>query len=230
MQAQEIKEKLLQLIHEASTVDIHLAKRLEEINRWVKDIKPGSLTSKKYVLAFLLQVIRDSTVLLKLQALSSHEEQQFEYERMTPTESYWYRILFPKWINATDPKFSIWKQKLMAGEYSQKDADVLRLVTETIIRRKGYVCQRYIIDLSMATDLIISYRQQKILCVQITSVSEELYQEKYEDWITTLQNWSIDRGLFLSYNPSDTSFIEQLANLSLYNSDNLPVNRYLKFP
>lgn len=94
----------------------------------------------------------------------------------------------------------------------------------------GSVFLRYVADLSMATDLIVSNRQNQALCIQITSVSEELNQQKYEDWISTLQKWSIERGLFLSYNPRDTSFIEQLVDVLLYNSDILPVNSYLKYP
>ncbi|MCC3431771.1 MAG: hypothetical protein JGK08_17600, partial [Microcoleus sp. PH2017_04_SCI_O_A] len=52
MQAQEIKDKLNSLISEADLIDPSLARRLDEINRWVKDVKPGSLTAKKFVLAF----------------------------------------------------------------------------------------------------------------------------------------------------------------------------------
>lgn len=230
MQANNIKQTLRSIIQEASVVNTNLARRLEDINRWIKDVKPGSLTAKTYVLTFIIQVITDSTVLLRLQALSSPEEQQLQYQRMTPTQCYWYSILFPKWINETDPKFPIWKQKLMAGEFVQEDANVLKLVSDNIQSNGGSVFLRYVADLSMATDLIVSNRQNQALCIQITSVSEELNQQKYEDWISTLQKWSIERGLFLSYNPRDTSFIEQLVDVLLYNSDTLPVNSYLKYP
>ena len=54
---QEIKEKLKSLIEEASTIDPRLAIRLNQINRWIKDVKPGSLTAKKFVLFFLQQGI-----------------------------------------------------------------------------------------------------------------------------------------------------------------------------
>jgi len=52
LQAQEIKDKLNSLISAADPIDPSLARRLDEINRWVKDVKPGSLTAKKFVMAF----------------------------------------------------------------------------------------------------------------------------------------------------------------------------------
>ncbi|GJD21370.1 hypothetical protein RIVM261_063260 [Rivularia sp. IAM M-261] len=230
LQAQNIKESLKAIIQEAKAIDTNLARRLEEINRWVKDVKPGSLMAKQFVLGFLIQIIKDSTTLLKIQTLSSPEEQRQIYDRMTPTEHYWYSVLFPKWINEPDPKFFIWRQKLMAGEFSQEDDDVLKSVSENILRCGGSFWQRYILDLSMATDLIVSNRKNQALCVQITTVSEEFYQEKYEDWVSTLQYWSIERGLFFSYNPRDTSFLEQLVDALLYHSDSLTMGRYLKLP
>lgn len=230
MQGKEIKDKLKSLIGEASSIDPCLARRLDEINRWVKDVKPGSLTAKKLVIVFLLEVIRDSTVWLKLKALPSEEEQQSELEQMTPTERYWYSYLFPKWLNETDPKFSIWKQKLMAGEFNQADGNLIQSIASDIVRREGTFWHCYVADLSMATDLIVSSRQRKPLCIQVTSVSEEFLQQKYADWENTLQSWGINRGLFLSYNPGLSNFVTQLVNVALYNSDNLRVGSYLKFP
>jgi hypothetical protein len=230
LQGKEIKDKLKSLIGEASSIDPCLARRLDEINRWVKDVKPGSLTAKKLVIVFLLEVIRDSTVWLKLKALPSEEEQQSELEQMTPTERYWYSYLFPKWLNETDPKFSIWKQKLMAGEFNQADGNLIQSIASDIVRREGTFWHCYVADLSMATDLIVSSRQRKPLCIQVTSVSEEFLQQKYADWENTLQSWGINRGLFLSYNPGLSNFVTQLVNVALYNSDNLRVGSYLKFP
>lgn len=230
MQGKEIKDKLKSLIGEASSIDPCLARRLDEINRWVKDVKPGSLTAKKFVTAFLLEVITDSTVWLKLKALPSEEEQQSKLEQMTPTERYWYSYLFPKWLNETDPKFSIWKQKLMAGEFNQADANIIKSIATDIVRREGTFWHCYVADLSMATDLIVSSGQRKPLCIQVTSVSEEFLQQKYADWENTLKLWGINRGLFLSYNPGISNFVTQLVNIALYNSDNLRVGSYLKFP
>jgi len=226
----EIKAQLKSLIKEASSIEPCLAKRLDEINRWVKDIKPGSLTAKKFVMAFLLEVIRDADVWLKLKGLSSPELQDSAFEQMTPTERYWYHYLFPLWLNSNDPKFYIWKQKLMSCEFSQTDDDILNSIAQTIESRGGTVWRRYITDFSMATDLIVSYRQRKPLCLQVTTVSNDHSQKKYQNWQNTLQMWVIDRGLFLSYNPGKPDFLEQLVTITLHNSDFLPLGRYLQFP
>jgi hypothetical protein len=229
LQAKEIKDQLKHLIEQASSIDPNLAKKLREINRWVKNIKPGSLTAKPFVLAFLLEVITDSTIWLIIQSSPSVEAQNAKFEQMTPNERYWYGYLFPRWINATDAKFYIWKQKLMAGEFNQLDDDIIKAIAHNIVQREGSVWHRYIADLSMATDLIISSHQQKPLCIQVTSVSEEFNHQKYHYWQNTLHSWEIERGLFLSYNPKDVNFIKQLVNIALYNSDYLSGGKYLKF-
>ena len=228
MQAKEIKEKLKSLIEQASSIDQNLARRLDEINRWVKNIKPGSLTAKPFVIAFLLEVITDSTIWLIIKSLPSEEEQKAKFEQMTPIERYWYAYLFPRWFNASDSKFYIWKQKLMAGEFNQLDDDIIKLIAQDIVNREGSFWQRYIADLSMATDLIVS-RNNEPLCIQVTSVSEEFNYQKYQAWQNTLRSWEIERGLFLSYNPKDADFVNQLVNVALYNSDYLSGGKYLKF-
>ncbi|WP_193194777.1 hypothetical protein [Nostoc sp. MG11] len=229
MQAKEIKDKLKSLIEQASSIDPDLARRLDEINRWVKNIRPGNLTAKPFVLAFLLEVITDSTIWLIIKSLPSAEEQKAKFEQMTPNERYWYGYLFPRWINASDSKFYIWKQKLMSGEFNQVDNDIIRSIAQDVVQREGSVWQRYIADLSMATDLIISSRNNQPLCIQVTSVSEELNQQKYQAWQNTLRSWEIERGLFLSYNPKNYNFVNQLVNVALFNSDYLSGGKYLKF-
>lgn len=230
MQAQEIKDKLNSLITEADPIDPSLARRLDEINRWLKDVKPGSLTAKKFVMAFLLQLIQDSQVWLAVQSLPSGIEQKAAFELMTPGERYWYSYLFPKWLRENDRKFYIWKQKLKAGKFDPADDLVIRAIAARIVERQGTILYRYVADLSMATDSIISNRQHQPLCIQVTTLSNEFSQQKYHDWQQTLQDWGIDRGLFLSYDKSDENFLNQLVNIALYNSDNLPAGRYLKFP
>jgi hypothetical protein len=229
LQGKEIKDKLKSLIGEASSIDPCLARRLDEINRWVKDVKPGSLTAKKLVILFLIQMIKHSQILLDVKALVSEEEQESYYEQVTPTEKYWYGELFPKWLSEDDPKFYIWRQKLMAGEFSQEDAYLIESIANNIKRRGGTVWQSYVADLSMATDIIVSSRQKKPLCIQLTSLSDEFSQEKSEYWENTLRFWGIERGLFLSYNPGEADFVNQIVNIALYNSDNLRTGIYLKF-
>lgn len=229
MQATEIKEKLQSLINEASSIDPSLEKRLVEINRWVKYVKPGSLTSKRFVVAFLLQIIRDAEAWLRLKSLASEQEQQLALEQLKPTVKYWYSYLFAQWLNKNDPKFHIWRQKLMAGEFSQRDARVIEALTNMIRRRQGTVVQRYIADFSMATDIIISSRQNQPLCIQLTTLSDQFSQAKSKDWENTLRFWEIERGLFLSFNPTANDFENQLVNIALHNSDNLRTDIYLRF-
>lgn len=229
LQAKEIKDQIQLLIEQASSLDPNLARRLDEINRWVKNLKPGSLMAKPFVLAFLLEVITDSTIWLLIKSLPSPEAQQAKFEQMTPNERYWYGYLFPKWINASDSKFYIWKQKLMAGEFNQVDDDIIRAIAQDITSRDGSFWQRYIADLSMATDLIVSNRHHQPLCIQVTSVCQELHHQKYQAWENTLRSWEIKRGLFLSYNPQNANFVNQLVNIALYNSDYLAGGKYLNF-
>lgn len=169
----------------------------------------------------------------KLGSSSNHylhqEEQQSAFNALTPTLEYWYSYLFPKWLSENDPKFYIWKQKLMAGEFSQEDGDVIKFIANSIKINGGTLVQRYVADLSMATDIIVSSREEKSLCIQLTSLSDEFSQEKFNDWENTLRFWEIDRGLFLSYNPSVTDFVNQIVNVALYNSDHLKTDIYLKF-
>jgi hypothetical protein len=231
LQAQDIKQTLKSLIKEASTIDPSLAKRLEQIDRWVKDVKSGSLNgnTKRFLRLFLEQIIKDSQIWLDIQALSSQEEQEVYYTKMTATEKYWFRELFAKWLKENDPKFIIWRQKLMAGDFRQEDGDLLNSVVNSIEVRGGTVIKRYIADLSMATDIIVSSRQDKALCIQLTSLANKYSQEKSDSWESTLRFWAIERGLFLNYNPGKNDFINKIVNLSLHNSDNLKSRIYLKF-
>ncbi len=229
MQAKDIKNRLKYLIREASIVDPNLARRLDEINRWVKDLKPGSLTAKKFVILFLEQVIRDSEAWLRVKSLPTYEEQQAAFNALKPSLKFWYGYLFPKWLSENDSKFYIWRQKLKSGEFSGEDADLIASVVNNIQRRGGTVVKRYIADLSMATDIIVSSGYDKPLCVQLTSLSEEFYQEKSHNWESTLRFWKIDKGLLLSYNPGVTDFVDRIVNVTLYNSNNLETGIYLTF-
>ncbi|MEA5593969.1 hypothetical protein [Rivularia sp. UHCC 0363] len=229
MQAKDIKNRLKSLIREASIVDPSLASRLDEIDRWVKDLKPGSLTAKKFVILFLEQVIRDAEAWLRVKSLPTYEEQQAAFNALKPSLKFWYSYLFPKWLNENDAKFYIWRQKLMSGEFAGEDIDFIASVINNVQRRGGTVVKRYIADLSMATDIIVSSKSDKSLCVQLTSLSEEFFQEKSNNWESTLRFWKIDKGLLLSYNPGVTDFVDRIVNVTLYNSDNLETGIYLTF-
>ena len=228
MQAREIEPKLKQLIYFASLVEPVLAKRLEEIWRWIKDIKSGSLLQKKFLMGFLLEIIKDTEIWLELQVLNPEDRECF-LDRLTPTVRYWYEDLFPTWFKDRDRKFHIWKQKLKSGEFHPTDTELIKSIADRIKDRDGSVVHRYIADFSMATDVIVSSDEGKPLCVQITSVSDEYSQGKYDRWADTLKEWNIQRGLFISYNPSQEEFIIQLVNVVLFNSQNLPEESYRRF-
>ncbi|NEP77325.1 MAG: hypothetical protein F6K17_04080 [Okeania sp. SIO3C4] len=228
LQAREIKAQLKSLIQEASSVDSHLAKRLDEVNKWIKHLKPGTLTTKKFVILFLIQLIQDSKTFLNLKSIEKEIERESYYKKMPPTEQYWYQELFPKWLKEKDPKFYIWKQKLMSGEFTQEDREIIKAIANQIKLNQGRVLQRYIVDLSMATDIIVSGSQEKPLCIQLTSLSKKFAKDKVEKWQGTLVFWEIHRGLFLSYNPGKQNFKNELVKTILDNSDNLQKGNYLK--
>lgn len=228
LQAKEISPKLRDLVRIASMLEPALATRLEQVWRWIKDIKPGSLTQKKFLMSFLLELIRDAEFWLQLKVVTE-EEKEFFFKQLTPTVRYWYEYLFPKWFNEQDLKFYIWKQKLRSGEFNQEDAALIRSIAHEIKSREGSVIQRYVADFSMATDVIVSSHTGKPLCVQVTSIADEFSNQKYEHWKNTLQEWEIERGIFVSYNPAREEFVIQLVNLILHNSNHLPEAKYLKF-
>ncbi|MFO0052803.1 MAG: hypothetical protein ACOVQ3_18740 [Dolichospermum sp.] len=228
MHPQQIREKLKSLIEEASSIDPSLAIKLNQINNWIKDVKPGTLMSKRFVLLFLQQFIRDTEIRLDIKRLTSEAERQDFYESMTPPERYWYGELFPRWLSKNDPKFYIWRKKLMSGEFNQEDEKLINLIADVIKRNGGQVLQRYIIDLSMASDIIVSSVQEQPLCIQLTSQSQEFTQTKSDDWEDTLISWGIARGLFLSFNPGKSDFINQIVILALDKSDNLNNGIYQK--
>lgn len=228
MHPQDIKEKLKSLIEEASTIDRSLAIRLQQINNWIKDVKSGTLISKRFVILFLQQFIRDTEIRLDIKRLTSEAERQDVYELMTPPERYWYGELFPRWLSKNDPKFNIWRKKLMSGEFNQEDEKLINLIADVIKLNGGQALQRYIIDLSMASDIIVSSIQEQPLCIQLTSQSQEFTQAKSDDWENTLISWGIARGLFLSFNPGESDFINQIVNLALDKSDNLNNGIYQK--
>ena len=227
-QARDIKTQLKSLIQEASSIDPYLAKRLDEVNKWIKHLKPGTLITKKFVMLFLKQLIEDSQKFLIIKSIEKEIEGEFDYRQMTPTEQYWYKELFPKWLQEKDPKFYTWKQKLMSGKFTQEDREIIQAIANKIQFNQGTILRRYIVDLSMATDMIVSGIKEKPLCIQLTTLSKKFTQNKAEKWQDTLVFWEIDRGLFLSYNPGKENFQNELVKTTLDNSDNLQKGNYLK--
>ena len=226
MHPQQIKEKLKSLIEEASTIDRSLAIRLNQINNWIKDVKPGTLMSKRFVILFLLEIIRDADAWIKFQSLASEVEKQSALDALPPTLKYWYGDLFPRWLSKEDNRFYIWRKELMAGNFTQEDALLIDSISRIIKQDGGTIVKRYIADLSMATDIIVSGSQNKPLCVQLTSLDQEFLPNKVTKWKDRLIFWEIERGLFLSYNPKNQDFVNQIVNTALDNSDHLNSGSY----
>jgi hypothetical protein len=224
--AREIEPELKRLSSLATLLEPGLADRLEEIRRWIKDKKPGLLTSKKYVIDFLYELILDTHTWLGLQTLTELEKEEV-FKQMSSVERFWYEFLFPKWFNECDPKLPIWKQKMMSGDFSKSDEPLLNLIVYQIQRDGADVLRRYIVDLSMATDLVVSSSSETPLCVQLTILANEYLTSKKQHWEATLRYWGIERSLFLNFNPSHPiATIPRLANEIIWQSDNLPPSCY----
>jgi hypothetical protein len=112
----------------------------------------------------------------------------------------------------------------MAGEFDQKDEAIINDLRDRIDQYGGSSWACYILDLSMATDLITSGSLEKPLCIQLTTLQGKFTVEKQELWEITLKSWKIQRGLFVSFNPMNDRAV--LASRVLQESDRLPDSGY----
>lgn len=222
-QGKDVQIQLALLIEEAEEIDEQLTHRLAEVYHWIKDLKVGQIQAKRLLLAFLIQLIEDAETYLQIQ------ENEVCLEEQTAVEQYWYGTLFPRWFKQPDPKFQHWKPKLKREDLPQDEAIIKRMADHINQKPDGQTWRSFIADFSMATDLIVSYHQQKSLCIQLTTLSEEHQENKYKEWQNTLQHWQISRGLFLSYNPSKTDALNRLVNTVLMNSDSCKDGQYKRF-
>jgi hypothetical protein len=221
--AKDIESELERLTAEVKSISPELASRLDEMRRWIKGKKPGQLMNKRHVMDFLIELYVDAKVWLDLQIVEPDARQAY-IDEMPPAERYWYTELFPQWFNEPDPKLSIWKQKLMAGEFDQDDKDLIDDLCDRLDAQQGSAWACYILDLSMATDLIASGTLQIPLGIQLTTLSSQYSMEKKVQWELTLSYWHIQRALFVSFNPSRDCTL--LAERLLQESDRLPDNCY----
>jgi hypothetical protein len=200
--AAQIKLELEQVITLAEQHEPLLAQRLQWFSRWIADKKPGLLTKKLLVIDFLIELTQDALLWLKIKDFNPEERQEF-FQRadLTPSEQYWYEILFPEWFRKTDPKMTTWTKKLMAEEFPKRDQPLLEKLIQAIEHQNGTSFDSYILDLAMATDFLISNRAQYPLAVQLTTNAPNLLQNKQTEWQKTLIYWGIERGVLFSYNP-----------------------------
>jgi hypothetical protein len=223
----EIKAEFTKLIEESSSVSPKLSQRLSEMNRWIADKKPGLLMSKPYVMQLLRELIADAAFLLAIESLPLEDREPL-FADLSQTEKYWYKILFPAWINEQDPKKDAWKKKLMAGEFNKSDERLIDKVCQEIKNLGGDTVNPYIADLSMATDLIASGIERLPLCVQLTSVQDSYSQTKQVNWLSTLEYWKIKRGLFIDFNPRLSQVEFKIAQKVFQDSDRIKENCYPK--
>jgi hypothetical protein len=224
--ANSIKSELEHLIEKARLIAPKLAERLNELTNWIKKKSPGELRNKKYVCDFLTEIIVDTDLWLKLQS-ATQEDRQEVLKIMSASERFWYEDLFPRWINEPDPKLNIWKSKLMDKNFNRADEEFLGRLEYEIEKYGGATWRNYILDLSMATDILVSGSLDQPLCTQLTTLSSQYTEDKVRQWELTLCHWAIKRGLFVSYNPM--GYYGNYSNLGLFilqKGDELPPDCY----
>ncbi len=200
--ANQIKPELDKIIAQADIIDPQLATRLRRFSRWIKDTKPGSLTKKPDVMGVILEVMKDARTLLDLRGLDPGEKlEYYGIAKFAPPERYWFETLFPLWFEISDPKLDIWTKKLMAEEFPSSDREIISKFANEFNKLGAPILKKYILDLSMATDLIISGLSQEPLAVQLTKSSLAMTIKKQGSWKVTLMYWSIQQGVFFSHDP-----------------------------
>lgn len=225
--SEDIKSLLLDYIQAFKQINkLKISNRLGEIHLWIKKKKQGLLKRKKFVMDFLVELLGDLELYLQIENLSEQNKQNF-IQSLSTVEKYWYLNLFPSWLQEEDPKLSIWKKKLMNEEFSGEDNKIITQISKDIkLLNGGEIIYRYILDLSMATDILVSFQKKKSLSVQLTTVNNSYLEEKKDKWLMTITYWHIERALLLSYNPQITS--EDLARFILNQSDTQNNHEVLK--
>ncbi|PSF32273.1 hypothetical protein C7H19_21835 [Aphanothece hegewaldii CCALA 016] len=223
----KIKQSLDTVIQQAILTEPLLAKRLRDLKKWIATKKDGLLMSKVQVLDLLTEIILDSELWLNLIQLSIDERQQVLDEELSSAEKFWIDVLFPSWFRENDPHSPIWKQKIMAGEFNQNDVFLINYLQQDLKELGGDSLWRYILDLSMATDLVVVGNQKLPICIQLTTLAGEGLTKKKENWQNIQAYWNIKRALLVSYYPKGLCY-KSLAKIILNDSDTLPAICYIK--
>lgn len=113
----------------------------------------------------------------------------------------------------------------MAEEFPNTDsADILGFGKE-FENLTAPAFYRYILDLSMATDILVSSSSSRPLAVQLTKSNPKVLFAKQVNWKKTLIYWSIRRGVLFSQSPSHP--IRKSAKSLLGLSDSLDDGCYV---
>jgi hypothetical protein len=220
--AGQIKLELDSVISTAIRLEPQLATRLLWFSRWIYDKKLGLLNRKPLVLDFLNELILDSKIWLRLKEPKQRTE---FFQVATPTEQYWYEILYPAWFGQVDPKMTVWTQKLMADQFPKSDKALVDKFIQEVDCQSGTSFFNYILDLAMATDFLLSGSQNLPLVIQLTTNAPSFLGRKQTDWEKTLISWGIVRGVLLSHDPRHP--IDKSVSSLLLLSDSLSKGCYI---
>jgi hypothetical protein len=216
MEPKEIKDSLKDLIVEARPLYPKLADKLENLQRWIKNKKDGQLRNKKYVRYILFQLIVDVETFLAINDYCLQEDRHEIIKDLNRSEMYWYETLFPQWFMKEDKYLPTWKQKLMADEFTDDDEKDRKQLIKLVKQRNGGTCWRYILDLSMATDIIMNSETGRPICVQYTTNAEEYTDKKVEKWREISFYYGINCTIFVRIYPKNSDdALSELANKSL---------------
>jgi hypothetical protein len=200
MDANNIRLTLQLLADEVKSTSPGLSDKLGQFIIWIKNKSNGKITQKKYVAIVLKQLINDIKIWQMFNNFSQNDKQIF-LSHLTPSEKYWYFEIFPSWFTKKDKHLPCWKQNLMSGLYEDKDSDIRILIDNKIKELNGNSLHRFLLDLSMATDIIVNHSNSKPLCVQYTNLSNDYTQTKIEKWRDIVFYWGIKRAFFIHLNP-----------------------------
>ncbi|MBE9232352.1 hypothetical protein IQ231_11830 [Cuspidothrix issatschenkoi LEGE 03284] len=250
LQANEIKLRLQPLKRESLfRGETKSAVRIKEILATLAKYKNELLDKKRFLIDFLNEFYYDiETYLYTIQPLlklsPTEIEKSCQQKNISVTEYYWYTVILPKWLSQEDPKFSYWIEKLIQEEYTGNDEDLIFNLTKTInSRTNGSASNRYILDLSMATDLLVSHVPSTLepVFVQLTSISNlrdgQLnpdFLNKQQKWNNTISCWGVKRALLVAHDTQVNSpkNLLKLADVMLKESSDHPTNfiAFIPFP
>ncbi len=214
LQASEIKPRLQLLKKKALFIEPKLASKINEIVTTLLRYKNELLDKKLFLIEFLNEFYYDiQTYIYEIKPilnLSQTEVEKFcQQKNLSFTEYYWYRVILPNWLSQEDPKFSYWIEQLLQQNYSGTDENLILALTQQInARSNGSASHRYILDFSMATDLLVSHvpSTYEPVFVQLTGIPNLRdgqrnpdFLNKQQRWNNTLSCWSIKRALLVAH-------------------------------
>lgn len=209
LHANEIKPRLKELRRKSLFIEPNLATRINEIGITLLKYKNELIDKKQFLIDFLNEFYYDIQTYL---SLPQEKIQEFyQQKNISLTEYYWYSVVLSDWLSKEDPKFSYWIEKLLLEEYKGNDQNLILALTQKInARSDGSASHRYILDLSMATDLLVSHvpSQFEPVFVQLKGIpifrdgqrNPDFINEQ-QRWNSTLSCWCIKRALLVAHNP-----------------------------